>query len=137
VNTTARVTSSVIFVGDVDRSVAFYSELLGCTAAIHDRDAALLLGQGGFQIYLIEQGPRAPHHSGGVGIQCLIWAVDSAEELTDVEEALQGRGIRTDRHASGGATFVTGRDPDGIRIMVAHPSPEELPRSVVGARLYS
>jgi hypothetical protein len=130
------VTSSVIFVAEVARSVEFYCGLLACTAVIHDRDAALLVGPEGFQIYLIQRGHRAPHHSGGIGPQCLIWAVDSADELTDLEQALRSLGIRTDRDISGGVTFVTGRDPDGIRIMVAHPSPEELPRSVVDARLY-
>jgi hypothetical protein len=137
VKTTARVTSSVIFVAEVARSVEFYCGLLACTAVIHDPDAALLVGPEGFQIYLIQRGPRAPHHSGGIGPQCLIWAVDSADELTDLEQALRSLGIRTDRDISGGVTFVTGRDPDGIRTMVAHPSPEELPRSVVDARLYS
>jgi hypothetical protein len=153
------VTSSVIFVAEVARSVEFYCGLLACTAVIHDRDAALLVGPEGFQIYLIQRGHRAPNHSGGIGLQCLIWAVDSADELTDLEQALRSLGIRTDRDISGGVTFVTGRDPDGIRtgsgrdpdgirtgsgrdpdgirIMVAHPSPEELPRSVVDARLYS
>lgn len=134
---TARVTSSVIFVTEVKRSVEFYCGVLGCTATIHDRSAALLLSPGGFQMYLIERGPRTPHHSGGIGPQGLIWAVHSAEELTEVEQALQDVGVHTDTHTSGGVTFVTGRDPDGIRIMVAHPSPEKLPRSVVSTRLYT
>jgi hypothetical protein len=39
--------------------------------------------------------------------------------------------------ASGGVSFVTGHDPDGVRIIVAHPSPVKLPRSVIAARLYT
>ena len=134
---TARVTSSVLFVAEVSRSVDFYCGVFDCTATIHDRDAALLLGQGGFQIYLIERGRGTSHHADSVGPHALIWAVDSAAELTRVERALADRGVRTDTHTSGGVVFVTGRDPDGIRVMIAHPSPELLPRSVVSPRLYT
>jgi catechol 2,3-dioxygenase-like lactoylglutathione lyase family enzyme len=132
-----RVTSSVIFVADVDRSVDFYSDVLSCETSIHDRGAALLLAPGGFQLYLIGRGARTLHPSGAIGPQYLIWAVDSAPALREIEQALGRRGGRTDTHTADGVQFVTGRDPDGIRILVAHPSPENLPRSVVDARLFA
>ena len=100
------------------------------------RGAALLLAPGGFQIYLIARGTSAEHPSGGIGLQYLIWAVDSDAELRDMAQALQDRVGRTDSYTSGGVSFLAAHDPDGIRILVAHPSPETLPRSVVGARLY-
>jgi catechol 2,3-dioxygenase-like lactoylglutathione lyase family enzyme len=131
------VTSAVLYTSDVNRSIDFYCSVFACQATIHDHGAALLLSAGGFQIYLIERGSRTQHALGGIGPQCLIWAAGSARELTDIDRALQDRGVRTDTHARGGVTFVTGRDPDGIRIMVAHPSPEELPRSVITARLFT
>lgn len=133
----ARVTSSVIFVSELGRSVDFYRDVFACVASVHDRDAALLLAPGGFQIYLIGRGTRTPHPSGGIGPQYLIWAVESAAELRVLKQAFKDHGGRADTHTSGGVTFVAGRDPDGIRILVAHPGPEELPRSVVGARFYS
>jgi catechol 2,3-dioxygenase-like lactoylglutathione lyase family enzyme len=132
-----RVTSSVIFVADVDRSVDFYREVLSCEASIHDRGAALLLAPGGFQLYLIGRGARALHPSGAIGPQYLIWAVDSTLALQQIEQALTSRGGRTDAHTAGGVDFLTSRDPDGIRILIAHPSPEKLPRSVVDARLFA
>jgi hypothetical protein len=132
-----RVTSSVIFVSRLDTSVEFYRELFSCKVAIHDHDAALLLSPGDFQIYLIARGTRTPHPSAAIGLQFLIWAVDSAAELQELELAIEERGGRADRYTSGGVTFVASRDPDGLRILVAHPSPETLPRSVVGARLYN
>jgi hypothetical protein len=132
-----RVTSSVIFVSRLGTSVEFYRDLFSCKVAIHDRDAALLLAPGGFQIYLIARGTRTPHPSAGIGLQFLIWAVESAAELEELDLAFQERGGRTDRYTSGGVAFVASRDPDGVRLLVAHPSPETLPRSVVGARLYS
>jgi catechol 2,3-dioxygenase-like lactoylglutathione lyase family enzyme len=132
----ARVTSSVIFVSDINRSVGFYRDIFGCEASIHDSDAALLLAPGGFQIYLIGRPARTPHISGGIGPQYLIWAVNSADDLQVLDEALRRYGRRTDAYASGGVTFVAGRDPDGIRILLAHPGPDQRPRSVIGPLLY-
>ncbi|RYP84484.1 VOC family protein [Nocardioides guangzhouensis] len=131
------MTSSVIFVSRLQRSVEYYRDVFSCEVAIHDGDAALLLAPGGFQIYLIGRGARTPHPSAGIGLQFLIWTVRTAAELEEVEAAIEECGGRTDSYVSGGVTFVASRDPDGIRVLVAHPSPETLPRSVVGARLYN
>jgi catechol 2,3-dioxygenase-like lactoylglutathione lyase family enzyme len=130
------VASAVLFVSRLDRSIEFYRDVLSCTPTIHERDAALLLAPGGFQIYLILRGTRAWHPSGGIGVQYLIWAVNSDAALRDIERAFQDRFGRTDRYTSGGVTFLAAHDPDGTRILVAHPGPEKLPRSVIGAHLY-
>ena len=132
--TAARVTSSVLFVSQLDRSIEFYRDVFSCAVSVREPGAALMLAPDGFQIYLIARGTRAEHPLGGIGHQYLIWAVDSDAELRDLAAAL------TDRHpdvtTSGGVSFVSAYDPDGIRIVVAHPSPEKLPRAVVAARLY-
>jgi catechol 2,3-dioxygenase-like lactoylglutathione lyase family enzyme len=132
----ARITSSVIFVSDIERSVDFYREVFGCEVTIQKPEAALLLASGGFQIYLIGRSARTPHPSGGIGPQYLIWAVNSADHLRDLDRALRRYGRLTHGYTSGGVTFIAGRDPDGIRILMAHPGPDELPRSVIGAQLY-
>lgn len=131
-----RVTSSVVFVSQLERSVEFYRDIFPCDTTIYDRGAALLLVPGGFQLYLIARGDRTMHLSGGIGLQYLIWAVESEADLRDVARLLQDRGGYVDRYTSGGVSFVATRDPDGIRILLAHPSPQRLPRSVVGPRLY-
>jgi catechol 2,3-dioxygenase-like lactoylglutathione lyase family enzyme len=132
----ARVTSSVIFVSDIDRSVDFYQDVFACEVTIRKREAALLLAPGGFQIYLIGRSARTPHPSGGIGPQFLIWAVNSADDLQQLEQALRRYGRTTHTYTSGGVTFIAGWDPDGIRILMAHPGPDKLPRSVIGAQLY-
>jgi catechol 2,3-dioxygenase-like lactoylglutathione lyase family enzyme len=132
----ARITSSVIFVSDVDRSVDFYRDVFACEVTIQTPEAALLLAHGGFQIYLIGRSARTPHPSGGIGLQYLIWAVHSAEVLRELDQALRRHGAVTHTYTSGGVTFVAGRDPDGIRILMAHPGPDQLPRSIVVAQLY-
>jgi catechol 2,3-dioxygenase-like lactoylglutathione lyase family enzyme len=131
-----RVTSSVIFVSDIDRSVDFYQDVFACEVTIREREAALLLAPGGFQIYLIGRSARTPHPSGGIGLQYLIWAVNSAGDLQQLEQALQRYGRYSDTYTSGGVTFLRGRDPDGIRMLMAHPGPDELPRSVIGPHLH-
>jgi catechol 2,3-dioxygenase-like lactoylglutathione lyase family enzyme len=131
-----RVTSSVIFVTDIDRSVDFYREVFACEVTIQQPEAALLLAPGGFQIYLIGRSARTPHPSGGIGPQYLIWAVHSADDLQELNQALRRYGRVTHTYTSGGVTFLSGRDPDGIRILLAHPGPDKLPRSVIGAQLH-
>jgi hypothetical protein len=132
----ARITSSVVFVTEVGRSVEYYREVFGCTASIQNLYSALVLTPAGFQIYLIAKGNRASHPLGGIGVQALIWTVETAGELDDLEQVMRDRGHYTHSRTTGGVRFLTSRDPDGIRILVAHPSPEELPRSVVDAVLH-
>lgn len=134
---TAEVSSSVIFVTELDRSVTFYTEVFGCHAWLREEDAALLLTPGGFQIYLIAKGSRETHPTGGIGDRHLLWATDSAEALAHFEKLLKNIGSYTDTHTGGEVTFVEGRDPDGIRVVIAYPSPVQRPRSVVDGRLYN
>jgi catechol-2,3-dioxygenase len=130
------IASSVTFVRQLDRSVAFYRDVFSCTVAIRNRDAALLIAPGGFQMYLISRGDRAQHALGGIGLQHLTWVTDSAEALEQVNQTLQERGSHTDTYTSGGVTFVEGRDPDGICVVIAYPSPQTMPRTELGSRLY-
>jgi catechol 2,3-dioxygenase-like lactoylglutathione lyase family enzyme len=132
----SRVTSVVLFVAELERSIEFYRDVFSCQTTVQEPDAALLRAPDGFQIYLIDRGTRTAHLSGGIGLQYLIWAVDDEAELDALAQAFLSRAGHVDRYVSGGVTFVAARDPDGIRVLVALPSPEKLHRSVVGARLY-
>lgn len=134
---TANVTSAVIFVSELDRSVSFYTEVLGCETELLQLDAALLVTPAGFQIYLIAKGRLEPHLAQGIGDRHLLWATDSEGSLAYFADMLKDRGSYTDTHTAGEVTFVEGRDPDGIRIMIAYPSPAQRPRSVVDGRLYN
>ncbi len=133
----ARVTSSVMFVSRLDPAIEFYRDVFSCSVGLREPGAALLLTPDGFQIYLIARGTRAEHPSGGIGHQYLIWAVSSEAELREMAVVLADRHLYPDQATSGGVSFVTAHDPDGIRIVVAHPGPQRLPRSIVAARLYA
>lgn len=88
-------------------------------------------------MYVIAKGSSAPHYTNNVGEQYLMWATDSREGLEEFKHDLEDRDCYVDIHSSGDATFVEGRDPDGIRIVVAHPSPQQHPRSVLDSRFFS
>jgi catechol 2,3-dioxygenase-like lactoylglutathione lyase family enzyme len=133
----ATVASSLISVSEIDRSIQFYGDVFQCETALRDGEAALLLAPGGFQIYLIEKGGRAEHPLSGLGVQHLMWATDSAEALQQLELALKRLNCHTDSHSSGGIRFVEGRDPDGIKVVIACPSPSQRPRSILDLRLYT
>ena len=132
----SRVASSVIFVSDLSRSVSFYRDVFGCELAVQESAAALLLAPGGFQLYLVEIGADTQHPSGGVGVQYLMWATDSEDDLRRFEAALRRRSCFVDTHVREGVSFAEGHDPDGIRVVIAHPDPEHLPRRFLDARLY-
>lgn len=132
----ARVASSVMFVATLERSVDFYRDVFACEVAIHAEDAALLVAPGGFQIYLKARGGSTQHASGGIGVQNLMWATDTRADLDRLEQILRERGSHIDTHTRDQVSFVEGRDPDGIRILIAHPSPDQLPRESLDPRLY-
>jgi catechol 2,3-dioxygenase-like lactoylglutathione lyase family enzyme len=134
---TANVTSAVIVVSELDRSLAFYRDVFACEVSIHDGDGALLLAPGGFEIYLIAKSARAEHLTGGIGHEFLIWGTDTPEGLDQFERALKDHGRHIYTHTIGGVRFVEGGDPDGIRVIIAHPSPGQHPRWLLDPRLYT
>jgi hypothetical protein len=48
-----------------------------------------------------------------------MWATDSEGGVAHLEQALQAHASHTTTHMSGGVRFVEGRDPDGIRVVIA------------------
>lgn len=131
------VTSSVLFVTQLTRTVDFYRRVFGCEVTVEDSDSAVMLAPGGFLIYVIPRGQRANHPLGAIGNQGLIWATETAEELAVFTAALKDEGCYRDTHVVDGNTYVEGRDPDDLRIIVAHPSPAQSPRSVVAAQFFT
>ena len=61
-----------MFVRPLDRSVAFYRELLGLVVTVQDREVALMVSPDGYQLYLRSTGEQAQPALGSVGIQYLV-----------------------------------------------------------------
>ena len=132
---TAKVASSLMAVSDLDRSVNFYFDVFSCQVAVHEQDTALLLTPDGFQIYLHSKGPSRQPRVGATGIKYLMWATDSQVELQRILQRLRAYDAAADSYTENGVTFVEGSDPDDGRVIVAYPSPSQLPREVIASRL--
>jgi catechol 2,3-dioxygenase-like lactoylglutathione lyase family enzyme len=132
----ARVGSVVMFVHDLDRSVAFYADVLALQVADRSTTAALLGNAAGAGLILRAMGGAAPHALGAIGVQYVIWAAADAADLTRCERVLAGRGAYRETRSQDGVTVVEGRDPDDMVVMVSHPGPDQEPLRTLPARIY-
>lgn len=133
--TTARVASCLMRVSNLDRSINFYSDVFACRVAIREPDAALLLTPDGFQIYLRLSESSASRGIGDVGVDQIVWSADSDEEMQRIEQRLRSQYPSTYVATRNGIRFVDGVDPDGIRVLITNPTPEQLPRVVIDRQM--
>ena len=132
----ARLSSVVIFVHNLDRSVDFYTEVLGLQVADHSTTAALLNNAVGTQLVLREMGPGIGRPLGAVGVQYVVWTAADSEALDRCEQVLRGRAAHRETRSHEGVTVLEGRDPDDIRLIVTYPGPEVVPLHKLPARIY-
>ena len=76
-----RLASVVMFVHDLDVSVAFSRALLGMEVTVRSPSAALLVSVDDFQLYLRAMTPGATRALGAVGVQYVIWTATDEEDL--------------------------------------------------------
>jgi catechol-2,3-dioxygenase len=132
----AQLGSVVMFVQELERSVSFYTEVLGLDVADRDATAALLVSAGGVQLILRAMGSNAPHPLGAVGVQYVVWTTPDQKDLDRIEQALRDRqAFRATRNLDG-MTAIEGRDPDDIVVMVSYPGPAEAPGHRLPLRVY-
>jgi CBS domain-containing protein len=131
-----RLASVVVFVSDLARSLAFYEPLLRYPITASDGDAALLTGPDGSQLYLLRVGDSSTRRNGGIGPQMVGWTAGGPDDLDRCTELLKERGAYVDRDTSEGFTFLEGRDPDGLPVIIAYPGPEQAPRHLIKSRVY-
>jgi catechol 2,3-dioxygenase-like lactoylglutathione lyase family enzyme len=131
-----RLASVVVFVKDHDASADFYRELLNMEVTVRTATAALLVGPGGFQVYVRAVGPRAPHPVGHVGPQYVIWTADGPEDFQRCERVLRARSEHVHIRQGEGFTVLEGRDPSGLPVLVAYPGPDEVARLEIISRYY-
>jgi hypothetical protein len=64
-----------------------------------------------------------------------MWATDSQSDLRRIAGRLRAYDRAVFSHEADGMTILEGTDPDGFRVIVAYPSPSQLPRTVIANRL--
>ncbi len=131
-----RLASAVMFVHELERSVAFYQELLALKVTVQDGTAALLVSPDGFQLYLRGMDADAVHPLGNVGVQYLIWTADGADDLRRCEAVLRAHSPHVSSQTTDGFTIVEGRGPDDVPVVVTYPGPDQAPRTGILPRIY-
>lgn len=133
-----KLASVVVFVRDLDRSAEFYQELLLMRVAVRASTAALLVGAEDDQLYLRVVGSGGEHPLGAIGVQYVIWAADSPEDLRRCERLLKERNAHVSSKETGdGVAVVEGRDPDGLPLVIAYPGPHGAAQQEIMTRIYA
>jgi catechol 2,3-dioxygenase-like lactoylglutathione lyase family enzyme len=131
-----RLGSVIMFVHDLDRSVPFYTSVLGLEVADRSPTAALLSNAEGAALVLRAMGRGADRALGSVGVQYVVWTAAGKEDLDRCERALRERSAHRETRSRGEVGIVEGRDPDDIVLMVTYPGPDEVPLHELPARVY-
>lgn len=132
-----RLGAAVMFVRNLDKSVAFYTEVLGLAVIDRSPTAALLGEQGGPQLVLRAFGENASHPLGSLGVQYLIWMTESRDDLERRTELLRRLSAYKQTHASGDVVTVEGRDPDDLVLMLAYRPAGQPAMQWLPARVYA
>ncbi|MEV4242655.1 VOC family protein [Streptosporangium canum] len=127
-----RLNHAVLYVRDVERSVAFYEEALGFRVVMGMRGAAFLQASGSsndHDLGLFELGPHAGASGAGrstVGLYHLAWEVDTLAELERIAVKLGEMNalVGASDHSTTKALYA--KDPDGLEFEVSWLVPADL-----------
>ncbi|NUS01517.1 MAG: VOC family protein [Nonomuraea sp.] len=120
-----RLNHAVLYVRDVERSVAFYREALGFEVVMGMRGAAFLQAPGSsndHDLGLFEIGADAGPSPAGrtsVGLYHLAWEVDTLEELERIAVTLSDLGALVGASDHGTTKALYAKDPDGLEFEVS------------------
>jgi catechol-2,3-dioxygenase len=130
-----RLNHAVLFVSDLERSLAFWTGAFGMTIVVREprADAAFLrLQRSGnhHDLGLFGLGAGLPPRTRGtVGLYHLAWQVDTIDELEQARMTLAEYGAFTGESSHGATKSIYGIDPDGNEFEVMW----MLPRAEWGA----
>ena len=127
-----RLNHAVLYVRDVERSVAFYSEVLGFRTVMGMPGAAFLQAEGSandHDLGLFQIGAGAADSPAGrtaVGLYHLAWEVDTLDELERLAQRLAERGALAGASDHGTTKALYAKDPDGLEFEVSWLLPAHL-----------
>jgi hypothetical protein len=114
--------STLVAVGNLDRSVAFYQEL-GPFNEIAREDAVAVLGEespNSIVLILREtRGHQTRHGQQSLGLRSITFSVGSLDEIDRVEAVLRRHDLFTSRRTVGDSAseLLRGRDPDNLPLV--------------------
>ena len=113
-----RLNHAVLFVADLERSIAFYRQAFGMEVMAREprADAAFLrLPRSGnhHDLGLFGVGAQPPRPRGSLGLYHLAWQVDTIDELEQARMTLAELDAYTGESSHGATKSVYGADPDG------------------------
>jgi catechol-2,3-dioxygenase len=124
-----RLNHAVLFVRDIDRSVAFYSEVLGFRRIDMTPEgfagAAFMQAPGStndHDLGLFEIGANAGPSGAGrttVGLYHLAWEIDTLAEMKQLATSLADNGVLVGSSDHGTTKSLYGKDPDGLEFEIA------------------
>ncbi|HET7529853.1 MAG TPA: VOC family protein [Mycobacteriales bacterium] len=132
-----RLNHAVLYVSDLERAVAFYTDVLGFRRIDEMTPdgfagAAFLRAPDStndHDLGLFEMGPAAGPSAAGrgtVGLYHLAWEVDTLDELEATAERLATAGALVGASDHGTTKSLYGRDPDGLEFEVVWIIPADL-----------
>jgi len=120
----------VLYVADLERSLAFYEEVLKFERLSGGFPGGAFLRYPGsandHDLGLFETRVPSVPSSGSVGLYHVAWEVDTLSELTAVQERMVAAAALTGMGDHGSTKSLYGRDPDGIEFEVCWLVPDEL-----------
>ena len=113
-----RLNHAVLYVSDLEQSVAFYSRAFGMTVMAREpraNAAFLRLPRSGnhHDLGLFGVGAQPPRPRGSLGLYHLAWQVDTIEELEQARLTLAELDAYTGESSHGATKSIYGTDPDG------------------------
>ena len=126
-----RLNHAVLFVTDLERSLAFWTGAFGMEIAATEpraNAAFLRLPRSGnhHDLGLFGLGERAvPKAPGSVGLYHLAWQVDTIDELEQARAVLQEHGAYAGESSHGATKSLYGTDPDGNEFEIVWMLPRE------------
>jgi catechol-2,3-dioxygenase len=127
-----RLNHAVLYVRDVERSVAFYREVLGFRQVMAFPGAAFIQAPGStndHDLGLFQLGSAAGPSQAGratVGLYHLAWEVDTLAELERLASQLEAAGALVGASDHSTTKSLYAKDPDGLEFEVAWIVPADL-----------
>lgn len=123
-----RLNHAVLYVGNVDRSVAFYTSLLGFEVVHAFPGAAFLKSAGSANdhdlgLFAIGENTPGPQN-GRRGLYHLAWQVDTIDDLAAIREKLLAAGSLVGESDHGTSKSLYAHDPDGIEFEIMWAVPQ-------------